>query len=119
MLPFSIPLFPGTDFQEHYANREGHSLLNSRDLLEACKSMYHYIVEIGKKRFPEIGAFLDPHMRNLQQPDIPTLINRFSREGPITFSSNIMRMQFCSFQMVLWISSSIYVMETMLISGVR
>ena len=32
----AIPLFPGTDFQEHYANCEAHSLLHSRDLLEAC-----------------------------------------------------------------------------------
>ena len=45
----AIPLFPRTDFQEHYANCEAHSLLDSRDLLEACKWMDQHIVKIGEK----------------------------------------------------------------------
>lgn len=86
----AIPLFPGNDFQEHYANCIDHSLMDSQDMQEACKSMYQYIVKIGKsitKRFPEIIMFLDLRMRNMQQPDFTALIHRYSHdEGPIAFS---------------------------------
>lgn len=65
----AIPLFPGKDFQEHYASCLDHSLMDSQEMQEACKSMYQYIVKIGEsilKRFPEIdfiinnSMFLDP-----------------------------------------------------------
>ena len=86
----AIPFFPGTDFQDHYAKCVDHSLMESREIQE---SMYRYIIESIVKRFPEIDfiinntMFLDPRMRNMQQPDLLALVHRFSRdEGPITFS---------------------------------
>ena len=64
--------------------------------------MYQYIVEVGEsieKRFPEIDfiikntMFLDPRMRNMQQPDFSALVHRYSRdEDPITFSVDTIKM---------------------------
>ena len=57
----AIPLFPGKDFQEHYAKSIGHSLMDSREMQEACKSMYQYIVKISEsitKRFPKIDFII-------------------------------------------------------------
>ena len=104
----AIPFFPGTDFQDHYAKCVDHSLMESREIQEACKSMYRYIVKVGEsivKLFPEIDLiinntmFLDPRMRNMQQPDLLALVHRFSRdEGPITFSIDTIKMQYNVFK---------------------
>ena len=71
---------------------------------DVCKSMYQYILKIGEsieKRFPEMEfmvtntAFLNPLMRNLQKPDLPALVNRFSQEdGAVTFSVDSVKRQF-------------------------
>ena len=104
----AIRLFPGTDFQEHYAKCIDHSLINSREIQEACKSMYQYIVKVGESianRFPEIDfiinntMFLDPRMRHMQQPDFSSLVQRFNRgEGPIVFSVDKLKMQYNVFK---------------------
>ena len=69
----AIPLFPETDFQKHYMECHDHSLLDSREMHDVCKSMYQYIVKIGEsieKPFPEMefmvanAAFPNPLMRN-------------------------------------------------------
>ena len=87
------------DFQEHYSKYIEHYLTENRSKQEACKSMYQYIVKVGEsiaKQFPEMDfiinniMFLDPRMRNMQQPDFSALVRRYSRdEGPITFSIEI------------------------------
>ena len=58
-----------------------------------------------KKRFPEIDfiinntLFLDPWLRNMQQPDFSALVDRFNHdEGPITFSIDTIRMQYSLFK---------------------
>ena len=77
---------------------------------EACKSMYQYVIKVGEsivKRFHEIDfiinntMFLDPRMKNMQQPDFLALMQRFSRdEGPITFSIDAIKMQYNVFSTV-------------------
>ena len=70
--------------------------------------MYDYIYKIAEsieKRFPEIDfmvtntAFLEPPLRNLQQPDMQAMLNRFRQEsGPLTFPLDRVIMQFCLYQ---------------------
>ena len=107
----AVPLFPGSDFQEHYSNYQEHSLLSSTELNSACKLMYDYVVKVAdsiEKCFPEADfmisntAFLDPSLRSLQQPDlhalINRLINRFSQGGPVVLSFDVILMQFHMYQ---------------------
>ena len=91
----TVPLFLGTDFQQHYLQCQDHALLTTAQLNAASKVMYDYIYKIAnsiEKRFPEIDfmltntAFLEPPLRNLQQPDMQAILNRFGQEsGPIAF----------------------------------
>lgn len=85
-----------------------HSLIDSREIQEACKSMYQYIGKVGESianRFPEIyfiinnTMFLDPRMRHMQQPDFSSLVQRFNHgEGPIVFSVDTLKMQYNVFK---------------------
>ena len=63
------------------------------------------ISESLEKRFPEIDfmvtntAFLEPPLRNLQQPDMQVMLNRFGQEsGPVTFPLDRVIMQFRLYQ---------------------
>ena len=104
----AVPLFPGTDFQQHYSQCQDHALLTTAQLNTACKVMYDYIYKIAEsieKRFPEIDfmitntAFLEPPLRNLQQPDMQAMLNRFGQEsGPVTFPLDRVIMQFRLYQ---------------------
>ena len=77
-------------------------------VLPASKVMYDYIYKIVdsiEKRFPEIDfmftntAFLEPPLRNLQQPDMQAMLNRFGQEsGPVTFPLDRVIMQFRLYQ---------------------
>ena len=62
-------------------------------------------------------AFLDPLMRSIQQLDIVDVANRSSwEEGPIHFSIDLLRLQFCL--IIPWKSSSTYAIVTMYVFGV-
>ena len=80
------------DFQEHNAKCLDHSLIDSRAMQKACKTMYQYIVIVGEstvKQFSVIDfiinnttcMFLDPRMRKMQQPDFSALDHRYSRDA--------------------------------------
>ena len=43
----AVMLFPGADFQKHYKDCQDHALLDSRELEEACKCMFNYIITVG------------------------------------------------------------------------
>ena len=70
--------------------------------------MYDYIYKIAEsieKCFPEIDfmvtntAFLEPPLRNLQQPDMQAMLNRFGQEsGPVTLPLDKVIMQFRLYQ---------------------
>ena len=100
----AVLLFPGADFQKHYKDCQDHALLDSRELQEACKCMFNCIITVGEsieKRFPELDfmvsntAFVNPSMQCLQTPDIPALVQRFSKDnGPVTSSVESVKRQF-------------------------
>ena len=104
----AVPLFLGTDFQQHYLQCQDHALLTTAQLNAASKVMYDYIYKIAdsiEKRFPEIDfmltntVFLEPPLRNLQQPDMQAMLNRFGQEsGPVAFPLDRVIMQFHLYQ---------------------
>ena len=104
----AVPLFLGTDFQQHYLQCQDHALLTTAQLNAASKVMYDYIYKIAdsiEKRFPEIDfmltntAFLEPPLRNLQQPDMQAMLNRFGQKsGPVAFPLDRVIMQFRLYQ---------------------
>ena len=78
----AVLLFADANFQKHYKGCQDHALVDSRELQEASKCMFNYIITVGEsteKRFPELEfmvsntAILNPLMRCLQTPDIPAL----------------------------------------------
>ena len=93
----AVPLFLGTDFQQHYLQCQDHALTTTAQLNAASKVIYDYTYKIAdsiEKRFPEIDfmltntAFLEPPLRNLQQPDIQTMLNQkvYSSNGRVGMS---------------------------------
>ena len=90
----AAPLFPGTDFQQHYLHCQEHALMTSTQLNTACKAIYDYIYKISEsieKRFPEIDfmvtntAFLELPLRALQQPDESDTQSFWTKKWPCYF----------------------------------
>ena len=100
----ALALFPGADFQKHISDCIDHALLSERELNLAKKTMYTYIITIGKAlecRFPELDfivkntAFLDPTMRSLQRPDMSALSSKFyTGTNPFDFDSTVLNLQY-------------------------
>ena len=68
--------FSGSEFQKHLLQCKEHSLLTERQISDAQKAMYSYLLVLGKTiehRFPELKfmteqlSFIDPPQRKLRQ----------------------------------------------------
>ena len=87
---------------------QDHALIATAQLNAASKVMYDYIYKIAhsiEKCFPEIDfmptntAFIEPPLRNLQQPDVQAMLNRFGQEsGSVAFPLDKVIMQFLLYQ---------------------
>ena len=76
--------FSGTEFQKHLQQVQEHSLLTERQISDAQKAMYSYLLMLGKiieQRFPELNfmteqlSFTDPPQRKFHQCDTNLLID--------------------------------------------
>lgn len=104
----AIQQFPGSDFQKHIVDCSEHALMSERELNDAKRRMYNYIITIGKaleNRFPDMDfimtntAFVDPTLRNLQQPDMQLLSSKFHDDSsPFHFDSNVLTSQLRMYQ---------------------
>ena len=91
----ALLLCPGLDFQKHLADCSDHALMSERELGDAKKIMFNYIVTVGKaleNRFPDMNfmentTFINSALRKLQEPDLLALSTKFKTDySPFPFN---------------------------------
>ena len=79
----------GSEFQKHKSQCLEHSLLTERQMADAKKVMYSYLLVLGKtieERFPELDfmtkqlCFTDPPQRKLHLCDTGLVVDKFSND---------------------------------------
>ena len=95
--------FAGSEFQKHKSQYLEHSLVTERQMADAKKAMYSYLVMLGKtieQRFPELDfmtkqlCFTDPPQRKLHQCDTSIVIDKFSNDQGVEFCKTIVHKQY-------------------------
>ena len=92
---------PGSDFQKHLTDCSEHALMSGRELTDAKKRMFNYIVTVGKaleNRFPDLNfiidntAFVNPTLRKFKEPDLLALSSAFKTDySPFHFDHDILK----------------------------
>lgn len=99
----ALLLCPGSDFQKHLADCSDHALMSERELSDAKKIMFNYVITVGKaleNRFPDTNfimentAFVKPPLRKFQEPDLLALSTKFQTDyTPFQFNHDVLTCQ--------------------------